>query len=164
MSPFLCATISSITLLAQTPPNPPAPAPPAPAAAEKLHFATGMTPGAVRLIEVKGRQSGSMKVAVGSIQREMRPHAELHYQVVVQDPAQANGFAVSNALRMDLLPTYMRAVRDRRYKLIRWDPCHDELYDLARDPLELTDLLRSPLGPEATAAYQTLSARLDALH
>jgi hypothetical protein len=82
MSPFLCATISSITLLAQTPPNPPAPAPPAPAAAEKLHFATGMTPGAVRLIEVKGRQSGSMKVAVGSIQREMRPHAELHYQVV----------------------------------------------------------------------------------
>jgi hypothetical protein len=89
---------------------------------------------------------------------------ERHYQVVAQDPSQARGFAVSSALQMDLLSTHMRAVRDRRFKLIRQDPCREELYDLALDPLELTNLLSAPLCVRELAAYQTLSARLDALH
>ena len=89
---------------------------------------------------------------------------ELHYQVVVADPAQTRGFSVSNALKMNLLGTYMRAVRNRRFKLIRQDPCHEELYDLVADPFENTDLLRSPLGPQGRAAYLELSSRLDALH
>src|SRR5262249_2746093 len=89
---------------------------------------------------------------------------ELHYQVVIADPAQAHGFAVSNALKMELLGTYMRAVRNRRFKLIRQDPCHDELYDLVADPFEQTDLLRPQLGAQARAAYFELSSRLDTLH
>ncbi len=90
--------------------------------------------------------------------------SELHYQVVVQDPAQASGYAVSNALRMDLLGTHTRAVRNARHKLIRQDPCTEELYDLVADPFELTDLLQNPLGPEAVHAYLDLSARLETLH
>lgn len=88
---------------------------------------------------------------------------ELHYQVVAEDPGQPQGFAVSSALRMELLPTYMRAVRNERYKLIRLDPCSEELYDLAVDPLERKDLLRNPLGGLARAAYYELLSRLVAL-
>jgi arylsulfatase A-like enzyme len=89
---------------------------------------------------------------------------EIHYQVVAEDPALPLGFTVSSALRMDLLPTYMRAVRNRRYKLIRLDPCTEQMYDLGTDPLELTDLLRQPLTTDESAAYFELSARLGALH
>jgi arylsulfatase B len=89
---------------------------------------------------------------------------ELHYQVLVRDPSQARGFQVTNALRMKLLPTHMQAVRDRRYKLIRSDPCHEELYDLILDPSERKDLLQGTPGPEIVATRQSLAARLDALH
>lgn len=89
---------------------------------------------------------------------------ERHYQVVVEDPGQAQGFAVSNALRMNLLSSHVRAVRNQRYKLIRLDPCKEQLFDLALDPLELTDLLQAPLAVPAFAALIELSDRLDTLH
>lgn len=89
--------------------------------------------------------------------------SELHYQVVVQDPAQPRGFSVSNALRMNLLATDMQAVRNRHYKLIRFHPCREELYNLVADPFERTDLLLARLRRPARAAYEELSARLDAI-
>ncbi len=90
--------------------------------------------------------------------------AELHYQMVVADPAQPAGHSVSNAVRIDPLWTDMRAVRNARYKLIRFHPCKEELYDLVQDPREQTDLLALTLGREAFAAYSELARELDRLH
>jgi arylsulfatase A-like enzyme len=88
---------------------------------------------------------------------------ERHYQFVVQDRSQPSGFAVTDALRMELLPTRMQAVRRARYKLIRLDPCREELYDLWLDPLENTNLLTRPLTPAERAAYDRLVLVLDTL-
>jgi arylsulfatase A-like enzyme len=56
-----------------------------------------------------------------------------------------------------------RAVRDARYKLIELYtqssvPHKVELYDLAQDPFEQTNLLLAPLTPDAQAAYTALAA------
>ena len=91
------------------------------------------------------------------------PSAPQNYQFVVEDPRQPRGFAVTNAVQMNLLWTDMRAVRRARYKLIRFDPCHEELYDLALDPYELTNLLARPLTPQELSAYDQLRGTLDAL-
>ncbi|MED6333962.1 MAG: sulfatase-like hydrolase/transferase [Planctomycetota bacterium] len=60
----------------------------------------------------------------------------------------------------------MYASRDVRYKLIRHkvgSGLVEEFYDLANDPLELNDLfLGAPSSPEALAAYNKLSAHIDA--
>jgi arylsulfatase B len=88
---------------------------------------------------------------------------EINYQVMVQDPSQPLGFSVSNALRVELFPTDMRAIRNRRYKLIRIHPCREELYDLAADPLERTNLLLGSLSARERGAYDWLSFRMDAL-
>ncbi|HEX6885602.1 MAG TPA: sulfatase-like hydrolase/transferase [Planctomycetota bacterium] len=89
--------------------------------------------------------------------------SQRHYQMVVADPAQPRGYAVTDALRMHFLASDQRAVRGTRYKLIRQDPCHEELYDLALDPYEQTNLLAAPLTPAARAAHDGLSAILMAL-
>ena len=81
---------------------------------------------------------------------------ERHYQIVVTDPAQAAGFAVSNAVRIEPLWSDMRAARDARYKLIQSDPCREEFYDLALDPLESTNLLTRGLSAYERAAYERL--------
>ena len=55
--------------------------------------------------------------------------------------------------------TYDRTVRDAQWKLLhRLSPGVDslELYDLAADPFEQTNLLASELAPDAQAAYDTL--------
>lgn len=88
---------------------------------------------------------------------------EPYYQCVVLDRSQPQGYSVSNALRMEFLPTHMRAVRGPRYKLIRLDPCREELYDLASDPFEHADLLVGVLTAEALAARAQLSAVLESL-
>jgi arylsulfatase A-like enzyme len=88
---------------------------------------------------------------------------ELHYQVVVSDPTQAGGFTVSNALRIAPLWTDMQAARDGRYKLIRSDPCDEEFYDLALDPLETTELLARGLTATERAAYERLAVGLDSI-
>lgn len=89
---------------------------------------------------------------------------ERYYQFIVRDLSQPLGFSVSNALRMDLLPTHSRAVRGPRYKLIRFDPCSEEFYDLAQDPFEHTDLLARALTVSERAAYDSLAQRLALLH
>lgn len=86
------------------------------------------------------------------------------YQVVLVDTAQPGGFGVTNALRMDPLWTNSRAVRRARFKLIRFDPCDERLYDLALDPFETRNLLRSPLNGATRAAYERLAQVLDTLH
>lgn len=55
-----------------------------------------------------------------------------------------------------------RAIRDARWKLIRFDD-DEELFDLDADPDEEKDLLLFPLDPEAADAYSRLSAEMDAL-
>ena len=85
------------------------------------------------------------------------------YQFVVRDPTQPLGFSVSDALRMDLLWTDMQAVRGSRYKLIRFDPCTEELYDLALDPYEHTNLLARGLSTAERAAYDALTRVLDGI-
>ena len=65
---------------------------------------------------------------------------------------------------MNMLGTYMRAVRNERYKLVRLHPCDEQLFDLAADPLELTDLLQTPMDTRELAAYSELVGRLNALH
>jgi arylsulfatase A-like enzyme len=86
--------------------------------------------------------------------------SQAHYQLVLRDAAQAAGFTVSNALRMELLPTRSRALRGLRYKLIQLDPCREELYDLASDPYERTNLLARTLTTAELAAYGELSTQL----
>lgn len=61
-----------------------------------------------------------------------------------------------------------RALREARFKLIRTinrrlGTSGEELYDLADDPFEHQDLLRSPLGPEAASARERLGRELDRL-
>lgn len=56
-----------------------------------------------------------------------------------------------------------RAMRDERYKLIRFGSHSEHLYDLELDPNELDNLMLAPLAPEAEAAYQRLSQALDGL-
>ncbi len=59
---------------------------------------------------------------------------------------------------------HRRAVRDRRFKLIRRIGQVDELYDLLTDPLELVDLHPSLVpGTRLHDRYLELDARLDAL-
>jgi arylsulfatase A-like enzyme len=57
---------------------------------------------------------------------------------------------------------HARAVRNERYKLIRTTGEPDELYDLAQDPFETTNLLPCAGGP-TQAAYDALVAELVAL-
>lgn len=54
------------------------------------------------------------------------------------------------------------AIRDERFKYIRFADGREELYDLDADPWEDDELLADP-PPEATAAYEALAAALDAL-
>lgn len=57
-----------------------------------------------------------------------------------------------------------RAIRDHRFKLVRIQSTGDELYDLREDPWEGNDLLVADrISSEASAAWQDLSAALDAL-
>lgn len=66
--------------------------------------------------------------------------------------SQGNGFA---------------AIRDARFKLIRWynvgDARDEELYDLLTDPFESRDLLARALQPDAQASYLALRDELDEL-
>jgi arylsulfatase A-like enzyme len=86
-----------------------------------------------------------------------------HYQAVVADARVPGGLAVTNALRMDFLGSHSRAARLRRYKLIRHDPCREELYDLANDPFEQANLLARPLTTREQRAHGRLVGVLDAL-
>ena len=55
------------------------------------------------------------------------------------------------------------SVRDGRYRLIRYlrtQPQHEEMYDLATDPLETSNLLAAPLAPATQATYLQLAALL----
>lgn len=56
---------------------------------------------------------------------------------------------------------YDRAIRDADYKLLRFRDSADRLYRLGGDLREGDDLLAAPLTPEAQAAYDRLSLRLD---
>jgi arylsulfatase A-like enzyme len=57
-----------------------------------------------------------------------------------------------------------RAIRDERYKLIRFDNRGDELYALDDDPGESNDLLDTgSLSSDAQSHYDSLSATLDGL-
>ena len=62
---------------------------------------------------------------------------------------------------------HRRAVVDQRWKLIRRTGAPglpaEELFDLASDPCETTDLLLAPLSPEARAAYLRLEDELERL-
>jgi len=86
---------------------------------------------------------------------------ELHYQASAVDPAQVSGYTLSNALRIEPLWTDMLAARDARYKLIRFDPCREEFYDLALDPREARELLALGLDSLQRRAYERLAQGLD---
>lgn len=107
------------------------------------------------VLDAQGRHSGVLFTGGSS--------RELHYQASVIDPAQTSGHAVSNALRIEPLWTDMQAARDRRYKLIRFDPCREEFYDLAFDPRETDELLARGLDAEQRRAYERLTRGLDSL-
>lgn len=56
-----------------------------------------------------------------------------------------------------------KAVRDDRYKLIRWENTEEALFDLDEDPYEDTNLLDRSLDPEANTAYGNLATILDSV-
>ena len=59
---------------------------------------------------------------------------------------------------------WRKAVIEERWKRIRRDTgVLEELFDLATDPLEATNLLLAPLSMEAYEANQRLEAKLDEL-
>ena len=58
------------------------------------------------------------------------------------------------------------SVRTTTHRLIRYmlnQPQHQELYDLAADPLEQNNLLVAPLSPANSAAFQQLTALMDSI-
>jgi arylsulfatase A-like enzyme len=62
-----------------------------------------------------------------------------------------------------------RAIRDDRFKLLRWhEPSslsyHESFFDLANDPFELTDLLEGALLPIEQQSYDNLVSVLDQLY
>lgn len=88
----------------------------------------------------------------------------LFHQVFVEDLAQPSGWAVSNAIDAQFLPTDRRAILDGRFKLvINTVSCSEQLYDLASDPTESNDLLVGVLTPPQQAAYDALRANLEQL-
>lgn len=107
------------------------------------------------VLDAQGRHAGTL--FTGGTSRE------LHYQASAADPVQSGGYTVSNALRIEPLWTDMQAARDARYKLIRFDPCREEFYDLALDPYETQELLARGLDVAQRQAYERLARGLDTL-
>lgn len=56
-----------------------------------------------------------------------------------------------------------KAVRDTRYKLIRWENANEALFDLDADPYEEVNLLERSLDADALAAFGSLSDILDSV-
>ena len=56
-----------------------------------------------------------------------------------------------------------KAIRDRQYKLIRFDSGTEELYQLEVDPFETNNLLAQTLSSEAQSHYDSLTRQLDEL-
>jgi len=81
---------------------------------------------------------------------------ERYYQFVFTDPNSPTGYTVSNAVYMDFLDTRMFAVRDRRFKLIHFSSCHEELYDLRSDPFEKQNLLELQADANAVSKVREL--------
>jgi arylsulfatase A-like enzyme len=89
---------------------------------------------------------------------------DFYVQAAALDPLQPFGFAITNAVKLSIKAPNAKAVRDARFKLIRfYNGGPDELYDLLNDPEEEAELLSlGALDPEAEVAYQALGAELDA--
>ncbi len=87
-----------------------------------------------------------------------------YYQALVRDLGLPGGYAFSNAVAVETLPTDMETVRDARYKLILDNNTSEEaFFDLQLDPFEQTNLLDAPLAPAQAQAYQALRKELFAL-
>ena len=104
------------------------------------------------------------EVHVNGLSSSIGP-VDFYVQAAILDPLQPFGFAITNAVRLSIKAPNAKAVRDPRFKLIRfYNGGPDELYDLLNDPLEETELLAGgTLEPEAEVAYQALGSELDLL-
>jgi arylsulfatase A-like enzyme len=76
-------------------------------------------------------------------------------EVIYSEFFEPNGLPVSE--------DWGQAVRDARYKLVRWEDGTESLFDLDGVDIEGDDLLEAPLSDEAQDAYDVLGARLDTL-
>lgn len=85
----------------------------------------------------------------------------LYHQVYVEDLSLPKGWAVSNAVRADYLPTDRRAIRDGRFKyVVNTVNCEERFYDLTTDPTESNDLLGGTLTPAQQTVFDDLSLTL----
>ena len=81
------------------------------------------------------------------------------------DPAQASlrDWVFSEQFSAETEAADGKAIRDARFKYIRFDEGPEEFYDLLDDPYERTELIAAGLDTEAQAALENLRGKLDAL-
>ena len=90
------------------------------------------------------------------------------FQALLTDPAQPNGFQLSNAVRLQMLSPNSKTIFNGRYKWIGTGKGGPEsLYDLWNDPFEQVDLLfpggTPQLTTEETIAYLQLRLAMNSL-
>ena len=84
--------------------------------------------------------------ALGVYMEEITAHQHIlgprYYQAAIRDVTLPGGFAISNCVAADTLPSDLEAIRDLRFKLIVDNKLgREEFFDLALDPFEQLDLL-----------------------
>ncbi len=90
--------------------------------------------------------------------RSLRPFLESPDAPALRDWAFSERFGSRMGAESD-----GKAIRDLRYKYIRFDSGAEALYDLQRDPYEARELIAAGLDADGDAALAALRARLDAL-
>jgi arylsulfatase A-like enzyme len=91
------------------------------------------------------------------------PRDSVSFAEALRDPAAAPAREVGYAEHFanESGAEWQRAARTGGFKLARWEG-GEALFDLRTSPVEVADLLDAPLSAEAEAAWETLSAYLDA--
>lgn len=108
------------------------------------------------VLELLGVTPGDWASATDAV--SLVPYLASPDQPALRDWAFSEQFGDSNDPTVD-----GKAIRDARYKLIRFDDGRESLYDLVADPYEAVDLLQGAPSDETTAARTALVDRLDRL-
>ncbi len=82
-------------------------------------------------------------------------------QMVIRDPTLPGGWALTNAVSLDV-PFHLRTLRDDRYQVMtRTFGGSDEFYDLQTDPWQTNNLLVQEMSSEEQLRYDTLREKLE---
>ena len=84
--------------------------------------------------------------------------------ILTNGPVQPREWVLSEQFDRSLTPAEQgRAIRDEKFKLIRFKSGTEQFYNLVVDPYETTNLLGNALTPEQSTSYTALTATLAGL-